>query len=90
MKKAGEYLRSNFHFTTSGNFHDPILHCAVTEMGVDRIMFSVDYPFEQNVDAASWFDNTEMTDEDRIKIGRTNAARLFKLKLAYPAAADRN
>lgn len=81
LKKPGEYMRANFHFTTSGNFHDPTLHCAVTEIGVDRIMFSVDYPFEQCADAASWFDNSEMTDQDRLKIGRTNAIELFKLDL---------
>lgn len=81
VKKAGEYFRSNFHFTTSGNFHDPTLHFATAEMGVERIMFSVDYPFEQNADAVSWFDNAELTDEDRIRIGRTNAIKLFKLDL---------
>ncbi|MEE8332495.1 MAG: amidohydrolase family protein [Alphaproteobacteria bacterium] len=81
-KKVSEYLRSNFYFTTSGNFHDPTLHCALTEMGADRIMFSVDYPFEQIDEAASWFDNTEMTNEDRAKIGRANANKLFKLDLA--------
>lgn len=81
-KTASEYLRANFNFTTSGNFSDPTLRCALAEMAVDRIMFSVDYPFEQSVDAASWFDNTEMTDEDRLKIGRTNAIKLFKLDLS--------
>ena len=78
----GDYLRANFHMTTSGNFSDPTLQCAVAEMGVDRMLFSVDYPFEDTVDAATWFDNTELSDEDRLRIGRTNAIKLFKLDLA--------
>ena len=43
-------------------------------------MFSVDYPFEAFSDAAGWFDNAEIGEADRRKIGRTNAMKLFKLK----------
>jgi gamma-resorcylate decarboxylase len=75
----GEYLRSNFYVTTSGNFHTPTLTCAIAEMGADRVLFSVDYPFEEVVDAAAWFDKAEISENDRVKIGRTNAAALFKI-----------
>src|SRR3712207_8992529 len=36
---------NNFYITTSGNFSNPALLCCVMEMGVDRILFAVDYPF---------------------------------------------
>ena len=81
-KTMREYMLNNVHLTTSGNFHDPTLHCAMTEVGVDRIMFSVDYPFETTEDAATWFDNADLSEADRLQIGRTNAAKLFKLNLA--------
>jgi 2,3-dihydroxybenzoate decarboxylase len=42
----------------------------------------VDYPFEAISDAAEWFDSAPISEADRLKIGRTNAARLFRLKLA--------
>jgi predicted TIM-barrel fold metal-dependent hydrolase len=42
-------------------------------------MFSADYPYESMDTAAQWFDNALISENDRIKIGRTNAARLFKL-----------
>jgi 2,3-dihydroxybenzoate decarboxylase len=75
------YLRENFHITTSGHFSDTALRCAIDEMGLDRLMFSVDYPFEDTVDAASWFDaTTELTEDERRRIGRTNAVELFGLK----------
>jgi 2,3-dihydroxybenzoate decarboxylase len=75
-----EYLRNNFFVTTSGNFHTPTLVNAITELGPDRVLFSVDYPFEEAADAASWFDTAEISETDRLKIGRTNAQRLFNLK----------
>jgi predicted TIM-barrel fold metal-dependent hydrolase len=78
-KKIGDYFRSNFHLTTSGNFHTPTLLCAMSEIGVDRIMFSTDWPFENIDHAANWFDNAKIDEADRFKIGRGNALRLFKL-----------
>jgi gamma-resorcylate decarboxylase len=75
------YLQNNFHITTSGNFSDAPLHCAMTEIGVDRMLFSVDYPFEDTIDGTDWFDNAGLSQEDRLKIGRTNAIKLFDLEL---------
>jgi gamma-resorcylate decarboxylase len=75
-----QYLRANFYVTTSGNFHTSTLKQAITELGVDRVLFSVDYPFEECGDGASWFDACEIREPDREKIGRKNAAQLFNLK----------
>jgi 2,3-dihydroxybenzoate decarboxylase len=49
------------------------------EIGADRIMFSTDWPFENVDHAAIWFDDCPISEADRLKIGRTNAERLFKL-----------
>ena len=77
----GEYFRKHFYITTSGNFCDPSFRCALEVMGVDRLMFSTDYPFERMQEAANWFDNTPLSDAERLKVGRTNAIKLFKLDL---------
>lgn len=79
---VGYYFRRHFHLTTSGNFSTPALVNAVTEMGPDRVMFSVDWPFEAVEEAAAWFDKAEISEADRMKIGRSNAIKLFKLKLS--------
>ena len=50
-------------------------------MGAERVMFSVDWPFEAVDEGAAWFDKAEIGENDRIKIGRDNAIKLFKLKL---------
>jgi 2,3-dihydroxybenzoate decarboxylase len=79
-REIGDYLRSNVHLTTSGNFRTPTLLSSMLEMGSDRIMFSVDYPFEKHEDAATWFDAVHISENDRQKIGRDNAIKLFDLK----------
>jgi gamma-resorcylate decarboxylase len=78
---VGYYFKKHFHLTTSGNFHTPSLANVVAEMGADRVMFSVDWPFEGVDEGAAWFDAAEISEPDRKKIGRDNAIKLFKLKL---------
>jgi 2,3-dihydroxybenzoate decarboxylase len=80
-RPLGEYFLDNFYITTSGNFYQPSFQCALSAVGIDRMLFSVDYPFEDTRDAASWFDALQMAESDKLKIARTNAIKLFKLNL---------
>ena len=79
-KKIGDYFQDNFHITVSGNFRTQALLNAMMVIGSDRIMFSTDWPFENIDHAALWFDAAPISEDDRLKIGRTNAQKLFKLK----------
>jgi len=79
-RSIGEYLRENVYITTSGNFRTPSLISTMLEVGSDRIMYSVDYPFETHEEASRWFDSCEIRENDRRKIGRDNARRLFGLR----------
>jgi gamma-resorcylate decarboxylase len=78
-KPIAEYVHSNFYVTTSGNFSTQALIHAILQIGADHVMFSVDWPFEEIDRAAVWFDAADISENDRRKIGRTNASRLFKL-----------
>ena len=78
-KPVADYFRANFHVTTSGHFSTPALVDTIAEIGADRVMFSVDYPFEDFSDAADWFDHAQIGEGDRLAIGRTNAMKLFRL-----------
>lgn len=77
-KWVADYFRNNFVLTTSGNFSSA-LGQSITEIGVERVLWSADYPFEDISDAADWFDALPLSEEDRQKVGRTNAVKLFKL-----------
>ena len=57
----------------------PSLLCCVMEMGVDRILFSVDYPFVPNPPGVKWMETVPLSNEDRAKILNGNATRLLKL-----------
>lgn len=72
-------FREHFWITTSGNFSTPALLCCVMEMGVERILFSVDYPFVPNGPGPKWMDTVPLSSEDRTKILNGNAKRLLKL-----------
>ena len=69
----------HFYITTSGNFSNPALLCCVMEMGIDRILFAVDWPFVANKPAVEWMETVPLCDEDRIKILSGNAKKLFRL-----------
>lgn len=80
-KPLSDYFQQNFWLTTSGNFRTQTLIDAMMEIGADRILFSTDWPFENVDHACTWFDASSISEADRLKIGRTNAVDLFKLKI---------
>ena len=78
---VADYFRTNIHLTTSGYFSQPPLKCALEVVGIDRILFSVDYPFSPNThgrkflkDATEWLGEAEM---EKLKGG--NAQVVLKL-----------
>jgi len=69
----------NFWITTSGNFSNPALLCCAMEMGIDRILFAIDWPFVPNPPGTRWMENVPLCDEDKAKILSGNARRLFRM-----------
>ncbi len=69
----------HFWITTSGFFSDPALLCCVMEMGIDRILFSVDYPFVENPPGTKWLETLPLCAEDKEKLLNGNVKRLLKM-----------
>ena len=88
QRTVGEYYSSNFYLTTSGHFHTRALVDSMSEVGADRILFAIDYPYEYTEPAATWFDHAPIAENDRVKIGRENARRLFQLNQPVTASAS--
>ena len=69
----------HFYITTSGNFSNPALLCSVMEMGVDRILFSVDWPYVENKPGTDWMEGIPLSPEDKAKIYNGNAKKLLRM-----------
>jgi len=78
-KSFREIFCEHFYVTTSGFFSDPALQCCITEIGIDRVMFSVDYPYEPNPPGTAWMAALALNKTDKQKILSGNAKRLLKL-----------
>jgi predicted TIM-barrel fold metal-dependent hydrolase len=74
-----DLFTEHFWITTSGNFSTPSLICSMLEMGSDRIMYSVDYPFVDNLPGTEWMRDVQISAEDKDKILSGNAKRLLRL-----------
>ncbi len=74
-----DLFSSHFHITTSGFFSDPAVWCCIQEMGIDRILFAIDYPFVPNAPGPQWMERLMLNAEDKAKILHGNAERLLKM-----------
>lgn len=73
------YIRRNVAITTAGVCDDAALACSLAALGEDRVLFSVDYPFEQSAVAGAWLDAAPLDKEVRNKVAHGNAKRLLGL-----------
>jgi 2,3-dihydroxybenzoate decarboxylase len=74
-----DIMRSNLLITTSGVFADAPLRCAIDTLGIDNVMFSLDYPFESGVEAREWFINARVSEAESLAIARGNAQAVLNL-----------
>jgi predicted TIM-barrel fold metal-dependent hydrolase len=66
--------------TTSGIFSEPPFLAALQTFGIDRIMFSVDYPYAPNAKGRAFLDRLSLTPADMVKLTHGNADALLRLK----------
>ena len=67
--------------TTSGIFSEPPLLASLLTFGIDRIMFSVDYPYAPNSKGRAFLDRLSLAPADMAKLCHGNADALLKLKV---------
>ena len=76
-KPISAYLRENVHYTFSGFNFLPAFLELLLQVGVDRIMFSTDHPYQSMADGRLFLDRLPVSDADRERIAHGNAERLF-------------
>ncbi len=77
--RPSDYLRRNFALTTSGMNFGPSVRQAIDVMGVERIMFAADWPYEDAVQATRAFAAIRMSTAEKRLILHANAERIFRI-----------
>jgi 2,3-dihydroxybenzoate decarboxylase len=80
QRKASEYLRENFYYTTSGMAWAPPIRYVQDVMGMDRVMYAMDYPYQFVPDEVRVTDDLPIPTEHHREFYETNAERVFKLR----------
>jgi predicted TIM-barrel fold metal-dependent hydrolase len=78
-KPISAYLRENVHYTFSGFNFLPAFLELVLQVGVERIMFSTDHPYQPMSEGRAFLDRLPVSDADRKRIAHGNAERLFRI-----------
>jgi 5-carboxyvanillate decarboxylase len=79
-KLPSQYFLDNFVITTAGVTSMPALRLCLDVLGVERILFAADFPYEDDAEAVRFMDGAAVTEDERKQIYETNAQRVFKLK----------
>jgi len=74
-----DYVRRNFFATTAGACQTEALQCTIAALGVERVLFSVDYPLEDSLEAARFIEAAPIGEHARELVCWKNAARLLRL-----------
>jgi len=74
-----ETFLEQVHVTTSGYFTKPPFDCCREVIGLNRMMYSVDYPFSANTKGKEFLDSLELSEADLTQLAQTNAERLLNL-----------
>jgi len=80
QRKPSEYLRDNFYITNSGVAWEPAIRFTQQTLGVDRVMYAMDYPYQHAVDEVIALDAMAMSPADKKKFFQTNAEEAFRLQ----------
>ena len=79
-RKPSQQILDQVWITTSGIFSQPPFIAALQTFGIDRIMFSVDYPYAQDAKGRKFLDDVSLAPADMEKLTHGNADALLKLK----------
>lgn len=81
-RRPSEYVRDNVYITTSGVNWNPPLTYNVDVLGAERVMFAVDYPYQETGEAVAWMNDAPLPEAEKRLVFAGNAERVFGIPAA--------
>ena len=78
-RKVSEYIKENIPVTSSGMAWSPVIRFCQDVIGMDRVMYAMDYPYQYDAAEVKETDDMPISDADKKKFYQTNAERIFNL-----------
>jgi 5-carboxyvanillate decarboxylase len=79
QRKPSDYVKENIYVTTSGMAWEPPILYAQSVLGVDRVLYAMDYPYQFVPEEVAVTDNLPISEADKKKLYQTNAEQVFAL-----------
>ena len=73
------YFKRNIYVTFSGVAWEPAIQFCKSTLGIDRIMYAMDYPYQYHAEEVAAQDAMSMSAQDKKAFFQTNAERVFNL-----------
>ena len=78
-RKPSEYMKENIYVTTSGMAWSPVITFLQSVLGVERVLYAMDYPYQYEPDEVIATDSVPISQSDKKKLFQTNAEKVFAL-----------
>ncbi|MDG2174968.1 MAG: amidohydrolase family protein [Gammaproteobacteria bacterium] len=78
-KKVSDYMKENVYITCSGMAWEPAVRFAQQTIGVDRVMYAMDYPYQYVLQEVTDMDNMDISDAEKKMFYEKVATSVFKL-----------
>lgn len=79
QRPVSAYLRENVYYTFSGFNYTPSFIDLLLQVGVERVMFSADYPYSSMAQARAFLDQLPVSPADKERIAHATAESVFKI-----------
>jgi predicted TIM-barrel fold metal-dependent hydrolase len=79
QRSVAETVKAQVHVTTSGYFTTPPFECCCEVVGLERMMYSVDYPFSPNTKGKAFLEELNLEEDEMEALVWGNAAKVLRM-----------
>jgi len=77
---VSHYFRNNIWITTSGVAWEPAIRFCMEQLGPERVLYAMDYPYQQSSDEVAAYDAMAFSPEHKKMLMQTNAEAVFRIR----------